>query len=58
MKGGLRLDSRASAFAGGDLGPAIIAGDADKSLLIRAVRHVDEDLQMPPKRKLSETAVA
>ncbi len=58
VKGGLRLDSRASAFAGGDLGPAIIAGDADKSLLIRAVRHVDEDLQMPPKRKLSEAAVA
>jgi len=57
-KGGLRLDSRTSAFAGGDIGPAIMAGDAEKSPLIRAVRYTDEDLQMPPKLKLPDAVIA
>ena len=38
VKGGLLLDSHASILKGGDTGPAIIAGDADASLLIQAVR--------------------
>src|SRR5262245_61376385 len=31
-KGGLRLDSRAAILTGGDQGPALVPGDADKSL--------------------------
>lgn len=51
IKGGLRLDFRAGWEKGGDSGPAIVAGKPDESLLIKAVRYTDEDLQMPPKKK-------
>lgn len=37
---------------GGDRGPALVPGQADKSLLIQAVSHKN-DLRMPPKSKLS-----
>ena len=48
-KGGLRLDVKASAFAGGDgYGPAILPGKPDESPLIRLVRGVDSDPRMPP----------
>lgn len=47
-KGGLRLDSRAAILTGGDQGPALVPGDADKSLLIRAVQQTDSELKMPP----------
>jgi len=46
-KAGLVLDHRAGLLEGGRSGPAILPGDADASLLIRAIRHEDEDLQMP-----------
>src|SRR5436305_1410317 len=46
------LDSREGLLKGGETGPAIVPGSPDKSLLIKAVRHVDEDLQMPPKKTL------
>ena len=58
QKGGLRLDSRAALLAGGDIGPAVVAGQPDKSLLLTAVRYEDEDLQMPPKKRLSAAQVA
>jgi len=59
VKGGLRLDSRDGWRAGGESGPAIIPGEPDKSLLIKAVRYLDKDLQMPPKdQKLSEAQIA
>jgi mono/diheme cytochrome c family protein len=58
VKGGLLLDSHASILKGGDTGPAIIAGDADASLLIQAVRWSDKDLEMPPKKKLSDAEIA
>src|SRR4051794_8873702 len=45
-KGGLALDTRDGVRAGGNAGPAIVPGDPDKSLLVRAVRHTDEDLKM------------
>src|SRR5947209_6609787 len=51
LKGGLLLDTRDGVLKGGDTGPAIIAGDVEKSLLIKAVRYTDADLQMPPKNK-------
>jgi mono/diheme cytochrome c family protein len=57
-RGGLLLDSSAGWTKGGDSGPALIPGDPDKSLLIRAVRGSDDQLQMPPKGKLSDKDIA
>ncbi len=56
-KGSLLLDSRQGWEAGGDSGPAIVPGDPDGSLLIRAVRYDDPDLEMPPKGRLPQEAV-
>ncbi len=56
-KGGLALDTRAATLKGGDTGPAIVAGDPAKSLLIEAVRYHNRDLQMPPKNRLSESEI-
>src|SRR5436305_9391834 len=50
IKGNLVLDSREGVLAGGEKGPAIVPGDPEASLLIKAVRRLDEDLQMPPKK--------
>ncbi len=58
IKGGLMLDSRAAVVKGGDSGPAITPGDPDASLLIQAVRHLDQDLAMPPKKKLPPEQIA
>src|SRR5215471_20279151 len=49
IKGSLVLDSRDGALKGGESGPAIVPGEPEQSLLVRAVRRVDEDLKMPPK---------
>src|SRR5262245_39638484 len=38
-QGGLRMDSRESLLKGGQSGPAIVAGDPDRSLLIQAVQQ-------------------
>lgn len=57
-KGGLRLDSREGVLAGGHSGPALVPGKPDSSLLIKAVRYSDDDLQMPPKHKLPDEAIA
>lgn len=57
VKGGLSLESREDLLKGGDTGPAIVAGEPDKSRLIGAVRYKDRDLQMPPKNPLSEEQV-
>ncbi|MBX9787661.1 MAG: PSD1 and planctomycete cytochrome C domain-containing protein [Pirellulales bacterium] len=56
-KGGLRLDARAAVLAGGDTGPAAIAGKPDESLLVDAVRYGDT-YQMPPKSQLPAEEVA
>src|SRR5688572_19678863 len=51
VKGGLLLDTRDGLLKGGDTGPALLPGDPERSLLIKAVRYTDENLQMPPKGK-------
>jgi hypothetical protein len=51
LEGALSLESREGVLKGGDQGPAVVPGDLDKSLLIRAIRYTDEDLLMPPKPK-------
>ena len=57
QKSHLRLDSRAAAVAGGEQGPAVVPGKPDESLLVTAVRH-DDDLKMPPSKKLPADVVA
>ncbi len=52
-KGGLTVDSQPALLQGGDNGPALVAGDPDKSLLITAIRYQKRELQMPPKSPLS-----
>src|ERR1041384_7173345 len=56
--GGLRLDSREAMMKGGSRGPALVAGDPEKSLLIQAVRQTDEKLKMPMGGKLKDSEVA
>jgi len=56
-KGGLTLDTREGLLKGGDTGPALVAGDPEKSRLIEAVRYKNRDLQMPPKSPLSPDQV-
>src|ERR1700730_604026 len=53
---GLRVDSRESLLKGGSRGPAIVPYDADKSLMIQAVRQTGE-LKMPKGGKLSPEEV-
>jgi hypothetical protein len=57
IQGGLRLDSRAAALAGGDTGPAVVPKDLKESLLIDAI-HWGDLYQMPPKTKLPEEEIA
>lgn len=56
-KGGLQLKTISQALEGGDTGPVIVPGDSEESLLIKAVRHLDPDFQMPPKRKLDQADI-
>jgi len=59
QKGKLRVDFRDGLLKGGDSGPAIISGDAKKSLLIQFIRHDDPDSAMPKDRpKLSDAVIA
>jgi len=58
QKADLRLDSPAAIRAGGERGALVVAGDPDASLLIRAVRYTDEDLQMPERGKLADEDIA
>ncbi len=57
LQGGLRLDSREAMIAGGDSGPVLVPGDPRRSKFIEAVGYKNVDLLMPPKAKLSETAI-
>src|SRR5690349_6872686 len=45
LKGNLYVDTKAGLLKGGKTAPAIVPGDLDKSLLIKAIRYKDEDLQ-------------
>jgi hypothetical protein len=56
QRAGLRLDARAAVLRGGDSGPAVVPGDPDGSLLVKAVRRAGE-LKMPPKTALPPPAV-
>lgn len=59
LKGELYLDSKMGILKGGANGPALVPGNPDQSLLIKAVRYHDENLQMPPKgKKLTDQQIA
>ena len=57
VKAGLHLDYAAGLLKGGEAGPAIVPGDPEKSLLIKAIRYHEEDLEMPPKKRLPDAVV-
>ena len=57
QQGGLRLDSAEFLRQGGQSGPAVVPGEAEKSRLIQLVRG-SGDLQMPPTGPLSESQVS
>ena len=52
-EGGLRLDNRQGGLAGGKHGVPVVGGDPEASLMIRAVRYQDDELQMPPDAPLT-----
>ena len=57
-KGGLLLDSHAALMEGGESGPAVIAGDPSKSLVLERVLSSDPEKQMPPKgARVSEAQI-
>src|SRR5947209_2939320 len=53
-KGELSLATRNGVLEGGSSGPAVVAGDAARSLLLEKVR----DKQMPPKEPLADAEIA
>ncbi len=57
-KGELLLDSRPGMLKGGESGPAIVPGKPKESLLLKAVGYENDKLQMPPKGKLPDAAIA
>ncbi len=57
LEAGLLLDSRSNHLRGGDTGPAIVPGDAEASLLIKAIRYESASYEMPPKGKLPNEAI-
>src|SRR6516162_394085 len=57
-RGKLMLDSRSAMLKGGETSPAIVPGHPEKSLLIKAINHDDENLKMPEKGKLAAEDIA
>ena len=56
--GNLRVDSRAALLKGGDTSPAIVPNKPAESLLLKALRHTDDDLKMPPDKRLPDETIA
>lgn len=57
-EGELLLDRRDGWIKGGETGPSVVPGDVEASLLIRAVRYADSELQMPPGEPLPPDAIS
>ncbi|MEO6741706.1 MAG: DUF1549 domain-containing protein [Chthoniobacteraceae bacterium] len=61
QKGGLSLDTREGIRQGGESGHAVVPGDAKESLMMKAIRYEDSDMEMPPKKeggKLPDDVIA
>jgi hypothetical protein len=58
QKADFRVDSREAILRGGSLGPAVVPGKPEESLLVEAIAHgEDDDLQMPPSGRLPDSTV-
>jgi hypothetical protein len=58
IRGNLTLDTRGGIREGGDTGPAVVPGNPNRSLLLRALRHQGDLKPMPPKKKLGAEVIA
>ncbi|MDA7881205.1 PSD1 and planctomycete cytochrome C domain-containing protein [Akkermansiaceae bacterium] len=56
LKGGLFLDTRDGMRKGGDTAAAVVPGNIEESLLLKALHQ--EDFEMPPKGKLADEVIA
>src|SRR5687767_4904545 len=56
--GELVLDTPAGIQRGGSRGKLFVPGKPDESLILKAVKYADSELQMPPDGKLPASAVA
>lgn len=56
LQGGLSLDSKQGLLAGGESGPAVVPGSAERSLLIGALKY--ESYEMPPTGRLPPGVIA
>ena len=54
VKADLRLDTKSGLLKGGSSGASLVPFKPDESLLLKAIRYTDSDLQMPPKQKLTD----
>ena len=55
--GGLAMLSREDLLKGGKSGPAFVAGEPEKSLLVQAVAQTHATLKMPPSGKLDDASI-
>jgi hypothetical protein len=55
--GGLQLDTRGHAMAGGKSGPVIVPGDPENSRIVAAISYTDPKLKMPPSGKLADSDI-
>ncbi len=56
-KSGLQLDSWEGVLRGGNRGNAVVPTKPEESLLLKAVSHQDENLKMPPGKKLDDKEI-
>lgn len=58
QEGGLRLDSRAQVVVGSnDLEPLVVPGSPSESRLLQVVLYAEDDVQMPPKGRLTDSEI-
>ena len=58
QNGSLSVESRAALLRGGDTGPSVVPEKPADSLLIKAIRYDDRNLQMPPQNRLKDEDIA
>jgi hypothetical protein len=59
LRAGLFLDTRDGLLKGGEQGPAIVPGEPERSLLLKAIAHGEKDLAMPKDaEKLTAQTIA
>jgi hypothetical protein len=59
LKGGLLLDTALGTLTGGESGqPGVVPGRPEESSVYMAMTWKDEDMQMPPKKKLDDAVLA